>query len=77
MNVESAAALLDERLRPFAWYISTGIGETADGAVLFVYVKARKPRLLADLDDGWNGYRVQVRVLGTVHSVEGRVGLTA
>ena len=68
MTAEQAAKRLDERLRQYPWYMSIGVGDTADGEALFVYVKSiRHPELKA-LRDGWMGYRVEVRAVGSIRA---------
>ena len=69
MSPEEAARRLDAELRPHSWYTSTGVGATADGPVLFVYVTTGNHRPLSRLDDGWMGYRVMVRPIGRVRAV--------
>lgn len=66
MTPESAADLLDKKLRPYPWYVSTGVGDTTDGAALFVYVKTARRRELASLADGWMGYKVVIRPVGSI-----------
>jgi hypothetical protein len=66
MTAEHAAKRLDERLRRYPWYMSTGVGDTADGEVLFVYVRSTRHPQLKILADGWMGYRVLVRAVGSI-----------
>jgi hypothetical protein len=68
MNAESAANRLDQRLRGHPWYMSVGVGSTSDGEQIFVYVKSLRHRELnqLQLQDGWMGYPVKVRAVGTV-----------
>lgn len=67
MTPEEAANQLDRKLRPYKWYISTGVGETGrDDPALFVYVTTAKPRELSRLADGWMGYKVIVSSVGSV-----------
>jgi hypothetical protein len=66
MNAEFAANRLDQRLRGHRWYMSVGVGSTSDGEQIFVYVKSLRHRELNQLQDGWMGYPVKVRAVGTV-----------
>jgi hypothetical protein len=63
---EDAARALDERLRPYPWYLSIGVGNTDRGVALFVYVKAVRRRELHFLSRGWMGYPVFVRAVGSI-----------
>jgi hypothetical protein len=69
MLPEEAARLLDENLRDFPWYISVGVGETAAGPTIFVYVKNAKKKELTKLVNGWMGFNVVVRTIGTIRAV--------
>jgi hypothetical protein len=66
MNAELAANRLDQTLRGQPWYMSVGVGATPDGEAIFVYVKSLRHRELSRLQDGWMGYPVKVRAVGTV-----------
>ena len=73
MTPEKAAEQVDEKLRPKAWYVSTGVGATVDGPALFVYVKSGRHRELANLErSGVAGFPVLIRVTGGVRAL--RVG---
>jgi hypothetical protein len=63
---EEAARALDEKLRPFPWYISIGIGNTERGVALFVYVKTAHRKELQFLSHGWMGYPVLIRPVGSI-----------
>jgi hypothetical protein len=63
---ENAARALDEKLRPYPWYLSIGIGNTERGVALFVYVKTVHRRELQFLSRGWMGYPVFVRPVGSI-----------
>jgi hypothetical protein len=69
MTAEQAAYQLDQRLRRYSWYMSTGIGETSEGWALFVYVKTPRQPELGALKDGWMGYKVMIRSVGAVRPV--------
>lgn len=70
MSPERAASLLDAKLRPFPWYLSAGVGNTADGrSVIFVYTKSARHRELAQLDRGWHGFKVIVKAVGAMRPI--------
>jgi hypothetical protein len=63
---EDAASALDERLRPYPWYLSIGVGNTERGVALFVYVKTARRKELQFLSRGWMGYPVLIRPVGSI-----------
>jgi hypothetical protein len=65
-TAEEASLALDRRLRQYPWYLSTGVGDIGHGPVLFLYVKAIRRRELEFLDDGWMGYKVLVKPIGSI-----------
>jgi hypothetical protein len=69
MTAEQAAAQLDQQLRGYPWYVSVGIGETVDGQTIFVYVRSSRHPELGALKDGWMGYKVMVRAVGSVRAI--------
>lgn len=70
MMIEQAAKSLDAELRRFSWFISVGIGESASGSVLFVYVRSQRHKELDKLrTQGWLGYSVVVRKVGNIRPV--------
>jgi hypothetical protein len=68
MTVERAAKYLDERLRKHPWYISVGLGSGPKGDTIFVYVRSPKHKELTALREGWLGYPVIVRAVGSVRA---------
>lgn len=66
MTPERAAQKLDERLRSHNWYLSTGVGTTAVGEALFVYVKSQNHPELKTLGDRWMGYDLLIRKVGSI-----------
>jgi hypothetical protein len=71
MTPDGAAHLLDTELRPYPWYLSVGVGNTADGQpLLFVYTKTGRHRELAKLGSGWMGYKVIVRTVGSIRPIK-------
>jgi hypothetical protein len=69
MSPEIAAHSLDEKLRPYPWYLSVGVGDTERGIALFVYVKSARHRELQVLSRGWMGYPVHIRPVGSIKPV--------
>jgi hypothetical protein len=70
MTATKAAERLDERLRRYPWYMSVGVGATSEGEAIFVYVKSARHRELTSLRDGWMGYPVQVRAVGSIRAAD-------
>jgi len=68
MEAREAAQKLDQHLRQYTWYTSTGIGVGDDLAtVLFVYVRSARHKELSALTRcGWLGYRVEIKPIGAV-----------
>jgi hypothetical protein len=70
MTPNQAAALLDAELRPYPWYIATGVGEMDDGPTLFVYAKTGRHRKLTSIErNGWQGYKVNIEVTGPMRPI--------
>ena len=69
VRAEQAADQLNNKLRPHSWYLSTGVGETSTGVALFVYVKSARHSELTALRNGWKGYPVFIRSVGSVKPV--------
>jgi hypothetical protein len=70
MMPDEAARLLDAEFRPYPWYLSVGVGKTADGQpLLFVYTKTGRHPELAKLTSGWMGYKVIVRAIGSIRPI--------
>lgn len=63
---EQAAARLDQKLRMKPWYISVGVGETDEGAAIFLYVKSARHREIADLGKRWLGHRLIIKPIGSI-----------
>jgi hypothetical protein len=78
MMPDEAARLLDAEFRPYPWYLSVGVGNTADGQpLLFVYTKSGRHRELAKLSSGWMGYKVIVRAIGSIRPINRRAKYAA
>ena len=57
---------LDQKLRMKPWYISVGVGDTDEGAALFLYVKSKRHREIAQLGDSWLGFKLVVQPVGSI-----------
>jgi len=67
MNVEDAARALDKKLRPYPWYLSVGVGDTGAGReALFVYVKSQRHKEIKSIANGWMGFEVVIRPVGSI-----------
>jgi hypothetical protein len=74
MTPEDAARALDMKLRPHPWYLSIGVGSNEKGnAAIYVYVKSRRHRELESLSEGWMGYDVVIRPVGSIRPAADRV----
>jgi len=77
MTAEDAARILDAKLRPHSWYLSIGVGSTDGGQpVLYIYVKSRRHKELESLSDGWMGYEVYIRPVGSIRPAADNDGAT-
>lgn len=65
-DAEKAADALDEHLRHEPWYLSVGVGRTAEGPTLFVYSKNAKGPKSVKIGDRWMGFPLVLRVTGTL-----------
>jgi hypothetical protein len=65
-DLERAASRLDLKLRMKPWYISVGVGETEEGAAIFLYVKSKRHREISDLGNRWLGHRLIVKPVGSI-----------
>jgi hypothetical protein len=65
MTIEEAAQTLTDHLRGKPWFTAVGIGEYEGKPCLFLYVKAIKDAELQFLQQGWHGFHVEVRRMGT------------
>jgi hypothetical protein len=67
MTPEDAALLLDNKLRPYRWYLSIGVGNNERGeTALYLYVKSAHHKELKSLSRGWMGYDVMIRPVGSI-----------
>lgn len=65
MTIEEAAKLLQARLQEFPWLTAVGVGEAEGTPCIVVYVKSRKDAKVDFLRDGWEGFPVVVRKMGS------------
>jgi hypothetical protein len=65
MTLEEAASALRARLHDAPWLTGVGVGERDGRPCIFLYVKSPKREELGFLEDGWHGYGVEVRRMGT------------
>ena len=70
MTVEQATTSLDATLRPYPWYLSSGVGQTEKGPSIFVYVKSARAHGVSSIAKMWEGYPVIVRPVGVVRPAE-------
>jgi hypothetical protein len=69
MNPDDAARELEKKLRQYPWFLSIGVGGTPRGVGLFVYVNSSHHRELQFLNNGWMGYEVLVKPVGSIRPV--------
>jgi hypothetical protein len=65
MTIEEAASALHDRLRHVPWLTAIGVGKYRQEPCIFVYVKSPKRAETEFLKDGWQGFPVEVRKMGT------------
>jgi hypothetical protein len=68
MSIEQAAARLQERLSGVPWFTAVGTGEHEGAPRIYLYVKSLKHAELNALRDGWEGYPVEIRKMGTIRT---------
>ncbi len=68
MTIEQAAATLHERLSDTPWFTAVGTGECDGSPCIYLYVKSLKHAELDMLRDGWQGYPVEIRKMGTIRT---------
>jgi hypothetical protein len=66
LDAERAALQLDRKLRMKSWYVSVGVGDTDEGVALFLYVKSKRHREIAQLGDRWLGFKLVVQAIGSI-----------
>ncbi len=65
MTLEEAAKSLRVRLEGAPWLTAVGVGEEKGVPGIVVYIKSVKAAKLDFLNQGWEGYPVLVRKMGT------------
>jgi hypothetical protein len=65
MTIERAAELLQERLSKAPWLVAVGTGEVDGHPSLYLYVNTVRKAELNFLQDGWEGFPVEIRRTGT------------
>jgi hypothetical protein len=65
MTIEDAARTLEERFRQTPWFTAVGVGSHHGEPALFLYVKSLRGVDPTVRRDGWEGYHVEVRTMGT------------
>lgn len=65
MTLEDAAKLLHAQLQGSPWLTAVGLGEDKGTPCIVVYVKNLKGADLEFLEQGWQGYPVLVRKMGS------------
>jgi hypothetical protein len=63
MTAEAAAKELDAKLRRYAWYVSTGVGENEFGKALYVYVSSLSEFSRLKVGETWQGYAIIPRLM--------------
>ena len=66
MTVEQAAKLLRSHLQGEPWVAAIGVGEENGAPCIVLYVKTTKRLNLDDVRQGWNGFPVIVRKMGSL-----------
>lgn len=67
MTVQEAVVALAAQVREAPWFVSVGVGTSAEGSTIFLYVA--RPVRRAELKpyaQGWEGFPVTIRVIGRV-----------
>lgn len=65
MDIEEAASTLRDRLSDASWVTGVGFGEHDNRPCIFLYVKSPKRDEVRFLEDGWQGFPVEVRRMGS------------
>jgi hypothetical protein len=65
MTTEQAANELTEQFQSLPWFTAVGVGIKDQEPCLYLYVKSQRevPEYL--VHDGWRGYPVEIRRMGT------------
>jgi hypothetical protein len=65
MTIDEAAQSLEQRYRDSSWFTAVGVGTHNGNPSLFLYVKTTKGIDSSLTKNGWEGYHVEVRKMGT------------
>jgi hypothetical protein len=65
MTIEEAAKLLQARLQASPWLTAVGVGDAEGTPCIVLYVKSQKDAKVDFLRDGWKGFPVVVRKMGS------------
>ena len=65
MTIEDAAHALESSLREMPWFTAVGVGSIASSPTLFLYVRSTRGIDKSRFKDGWYGYRVEIKRMGT------------
>ncbi len=65
MTVENAAKLLQTHLQGSPWLTAVGVGESEGTPCIVLYVKNLKGANVEFLKEGWKGFPVVVRKMGS------------
>jgi hypothetical protein len=70
MTIQEAADALVQRLQGAPWATAVGIGERDGAPCIYVYVKSPKSAPTSFLDDGWNGFPVEIKKMGPIRPLD-------
>jgi hypothetical protein len=65
MTIEQAALALQDRLKDTPWFTAAGIGDCDREPCIFLYVKSTPYAALHLAKEGWQGFPVEIRKMGT------------
>jgi hypothetical protein len=65
MTIEKAADALYQHLSGVPWLTAVGIGEHEGAPAIYLYVKSIKKADVEFLTNGWHGYHVEIKKMGT------------
>jgi hypothetical protein len=68
MSIQEAADALREQLQNASWLTAVGVGTYRNAPCIYVYVNSLKDAEVGFLKNGWRGYPVEVRRMGTIRS---------
>jgi hypothetical protein len=71
MTIDEAAESLEQRYHTEPWYTAVGVGRFEGAPALFLYVKTTRGVDPVLSKEGWEGYHVEVRKMGTPRILTG------